>query len=146
MNNNNQTYDINFIDFDTIFPETPASIDRAISLAAEDIRRYENNKKKRLNAFVYAAAAIIMLAGISAVVLGGMGKNSSDLIAPPVLSEKELQADMEKQVFVSKDDPYYHVGLNCVLAGKDSVGIPLITALEFDKIACPECEADHASE
>lgn len=146
MKNNNQTYDINLIDFAAAYPETPACIDRAISLAAEDIRFYESRKKKRISAFACAAAAIMMIAGASAFMFSGTNGNNSDLIAPPVLSEKELQMDMEKQVFASKDDPYYHTDMNCVLAGKNSVGIPLITAMEFDKIACPECETEHSME
>lgn len=135
----NQKYNIEMIDFNTAYPETPACIDRAVILADEDIHRYENKKAKRISAIACAAAAIIMLAGASALVFSDIERNNSDLIVPPVLSEKEIQVDMEMQVYSSKDDPYYHINMDCVLAAESSVGLPLITAIEFEKTACSEC-------
>lgn len=126
------------VDFDSAFPDTPLIVDQAIFKAQADIARYERKKRFIRLGISAAAACLVIFAGISVLLMRGDGI-SSDKITPPVFSESEIKIDMETPVFTCKSDAYYHADIRCKSSYAESVDLPLITAIEFEKAACPLC-------
>lgn len=129
------------IDFCSAFPETPAAIHDAVLKAQVDIRRYQKRRIMIRNlATAVAACLVVMLS--AAVFFARSNQVNNDTVTPPVLSQSDMAIDRETPVFTSRTDPYYHSTLDCDSAYEDSVEIPLITALEFEKSACPACAGE----
>lgn len=126
------------IDFDSAFPETPSVVHEAVMNARASIIRYERRRRYFRTAATAAAACLLVVAG-AAVFFSRAGGGNSDLITPPVLTDNEIVIDMETPVFSSKADPFYHRKEDCTSGYEDSVELPLITAVEFEKAACPVC-------
>jgi len=129
------------IDFDSAFPETPSVIHEAIMKAHSDIIRYERRKRFMRYGFTAVAACLVVAVGLITFFMR-RGNENSDLITPPVLSDSDVVINMETPVFASKANPYFHKSLQCESASEDSVELPLITAIEFEKAACPVCAMD----
>lgn len=129
------------IDFDSAFPETPSVIHRAVLNAQVQIAKHERRKKLFRSSMTAAAACLLVVVGTVVFFMRGGGENS-DYITSPVLTSVDVVIDMETPVFASRTDPYYHRAVECDLAYEDSVELPLVTAIEFEKTACPACAAD----
>ena len=126
------------LDFKSAFPVTPSIIHDAVMKAQADIERYEKRRRFFKSVVTAAAACFLVVAG-AAVFFMRSGGSSSDLIVPPTLSGNDVVIDMETPVFACKTDPYYHSRIDCDSAYAESVQLPLVTAIEFEKMACPVC-------
>lgn len=126
------------LDFKSAFPVTPSIIHDAVMKAQADIERYERRRRFIKSTITAVAACFLVVAG-AAVFFMRSGGGNSDLIVPPVLSGNDVVIDMETPVFACKTDPYYHSRIDCDSAYAESVELPLVTAIEFEKMACPAC-------
>ena len=125
------------VDFDAIFPETPAAIHDAVARAGFDIRRHRLAAARRRKMLTVAAAVLVVAVGAVAAMSHLHPKRQDNVVATPV--EMDYENATLTEVYTSKDDRYYHRDPDCAQISSSPVALPLITAREFDKEPCPVC-------
>lgn len=125
-------------DWSKVYRDVPQSVNEGVQLAFARIHARERRRRQTLR-FASMAACLCLLAGAGALVLG-RGGNSTDHVASPSVAAQLLSRD--SIVYASLDDACFHVHENCGEILDGAVQLQLVTALEFEKRACPACAAN----
>lgn len=121
-----------------VYGDMPQDFEPAVRIALHRVYLHERRRKTALRLCACAAVIAIML-GFGALQLGrrSLAPDQSNIVlaAPTIVASDTL-------VFATKDDPYLHLDASCPQTIENEVEIQLITAIEFEKIPCPECCAN----
>ena len=125
-------------------PDAPDAFAQAILDSRALIRNYER-RRRQLRRRALLAACTLLCVSAAAVGVGALRRPVRDSVAvelPAAPSEEQAYLP-PKFVLSHPEDAYYHALPSCARCADDAVELPVDTAENFGKLACPACLPEH---
>lgn len=126
------------LDWRSVYGEVPDSVRAG---AEEALARVRARARRRMRAWRALGAAACLLIVLGAGLFGLSGKRDApDRVISPAAEIPPLK--LSDVVYAGPEDPCFHLRADCPSAAGAQAALELVTALEFEKSACPLCCAE----